>query len=216
MTISTLKEKLYERIATYWGGAEVVWGATNKVKPPAPLVVMRLGTVNRAKQPITQMINGIVFSAYPTETTLQIDLFTKGKTVAAEGGQYTENTAESDLMNFVNYLDSVATIEWSNENDVSVSLLNGVQDLSEIVNDSQWQYRAMCEFSVAFTQWAAEYNGVLGEESIVFDDDGIPNDVIRENWQQTASGGGTQALAEGSTSSFENVDPEIKEESENG
>lgn len=60
----------------------MAWGKTNKVKPPAPLVTLQLGTVIRATQPITQMINGIVFSAYPSEIPLQIDLFTKGNTVS--------------------------------------------------------------------------------------------------------------------------------------
>jgi hypothetical protein len=156
-----------------------------------------------------QMVNGIVFSSYPSETTLQVDLFTKGKFSEA---QYAENTATSDLLDFVNFIDAPSTIEWSNRNDVSLRLLNGVQDLSEIINDSQWQYRAMCELAVSFTQWSAEYNGVLGEASIVFDENGIPIDVIRENWRQTASGGGTHELAGETTGFFEEVPIARKEE----
>jgi hypothetical protein len=209
MTINDLKEKLYERVSAYWAGATAVWGATNKVKPNAPLVMLRLGAVTRATQPITQMINGIVFSAYPSETTLQVDLFTKGRLSEA---QYAENTAASDLLDFVNFLDSPASVEWSDAHDIAVSLLNGVQELSEIINDSQWQYRAMCELAVSFTQWSAEYNGVLGEESIAFGDDGIPSGVISEAWRQTASGGGTPGLAGAITGYFEDAEITRKEE----
>lgn len=203
VTINQLKRVIFSHFAAYWGGAAVVWGATDKVKPLAPLVVLRLGTVTRATQPITQMISGIVFSAYPSEVPLQIDLFTKGNTVNAPEGQYTENTAESDLLDFVNYLDSTATIEWSNKNNIGLSLMSGVQDLSEIINDSRWQYRAMAEIRLTFTQWAAEYNGVLTEANIIFNDAGIPVGVNNANWQPTASGGGTEELARVKSGAFD-------------
>ena len=66
MTLNKVNERLYERIKGYWGGASVVWGATNKVKPNAPLVALRMGTVTRPKQPIAQFANGNYVSCYPT------------------------------------------------------------------------------------------------------------------------------------------------------
>lgn len=203
MTINQLKQAIFLHISAYWGGATVVWGATDKVKPLAPLVVLRLGTVTRATQPITQMINGVVFSAYPSEVPLQIDLFTKGGTVDTPEGAYAENTATSDLLAFINYLDSTATIEWSNKNDVGLSLINGVQNLSEVINGSEWQYRAMAETLLTFTQWAAECNGVLTEENIIFDDKGVPIGVNNADWQPTASGGGTEELARVKSGAFD-------------
>ena len=215
MTLNQLKSVLLERTTEYWGGATVAWGATKKVKPLAPLVILRLGTVTRAAQPVTQMINGIVFSAYPSEVPLQIDLFTKGNTVEVAEGQYNENTAVNDLLDFVNFLDSTASIEWSNKNDIGVSIMSGVQDLSEVINDSQWQYRSMVELRLTFTQWAAEYNGVLSETSIIFNKAGLPVG-INPNWQQTASGGGTQDLADAVTGFFDEIQPKIEEEIING
>lgn len=203
LTLNQLKQAVFSHFSAYWGEAAVVWGATNKVKPLAPLVMLQLGTVTRATQPITQMVNGIVFSAYPSEVPLQIDLFTKGNTVSTPEGSYSENTAESDLLDFVNYLDSTATIEWSNQNNVSVSLLGGVQDLSEVINDSRWQYRAMAEIRLTFTQWAAEYNGVLSESNIIFNKNGVPVGVDNTNWRPTASGGGTEELARVKSGAFE-------------
>lgn len=211
MTLNQLKAVLYERFTAYWSGATVVWGATDKVKPPAPLVVLRLGTVTRATQPITQMIKGIVFSAYPSELPLQVDLFTQGEAVEVDGEEYYENTAASDLLDFVNFIDSPATIEWSDRHDVGIALLGGVQDLSEVINDSQWQYRAMVELRLAFTQWAAEYNGVISEAGILFED-GVPVGIDSADWKQTASGGGTQELAGASTGAFEEIRPDIEKE----
>ena len=211
MTVSKLKAALYERVTTYWDGATVAWGATKKVKPHAPLVILRLGTVTRAVQPITQMINGIVFSAYPSEVPLQIDLFTRGRAVEVTEGEYHENTAVNDMLDFVSFLDSVSSVEWSGRNDIALSLTGGVQDLTEVINDSQWQYRATAEIRVAFTQWTAEYHGILNESSIIFSDGGLPVGVMRGNWRQTASGGGTQSLAEESTGFFDEVEIEYEE-----
>ncbi len=203
LTLNQLKQAVFSHFAAYWGSAAVVWGASDKVKPLAPLIVLRLGTVTRATQPITQMVNGIVFSAYPSEVPLQIDLFTKGNTVSTPEGAYAENTAVNDLLAFVNYLDSTATIEWSNQNNVGVSLMGGVQDLSEVINDTRWQYRAMAEIRLTFTQWAAEYNGVLNEANIIFSKNGVPIGVNTANWQPTASGGGTEELARVQSGAFE-------------
>ena len=71
MTVDELKARVYGRAAEYWGSATVVWGSANKVRPGAPLVMLRLGTVTRTAQPVNQLINGIVFSAYPSEAALK-------------------------------------------------------------------------------------------------------------------------------------------------
>lgn len=215
MTVNQLKVVLYEHFTAYWGGATVVWGATEKVKPSAPLVVLRTGVVTRATHPITQVINGILFSAYPSELSLQVDLFTQGNPVETDGGEYYENTAASDLLDFVNFMDSPSTVEWSSRYDVSIALLGGVQDLSEAINDSQWQYRAMAEFRLAFTQWAAEYNGVINETGIIFED-GMPVAIDSAKWKQTASGGGTDELAKATTGFFDEIPSRIKEEFTSG
>jgi hypothetical protein len=210
------------------GQCTVVWGAANKVKPNAPFVVIRMGTVTRPKQPIAQFVNGNYVACYPTETTVQVDLFTQGK---LQGNHYV-NTAVSDLLRFVNYLDSPATVDWCERNDISIQLLSGVQDLSEIVNDTAWSYRAMCEFRVNFTEWVAEYEAVLGNEDIkvdengnitqdgavVFDDtQGNPIDIVHTTddptqYEQTPSGGGTHELADARTGYFTEVEtPKYKE-----
>lgn len=211
MTLNQLKAVLYERVTAYWSGATVVWGATDKVKPPAPLVVLRSGAVTRAIQPVTQMVGGIVFSAYPSELPVQVDLFTQGQAVEVDDKEYYENTATSDLLDFVNFLDSPATVEWSARHDVGIALLGGAQDLSEVINDSQWQYRAMVELRLTFTQWAAEYNGIINDAGIVFED-GAPVGIGNSNWKQTASGGGAQGLADAATGAFEEVNLGIEKE----
>ncbi|MDR2359674.1 MAG: hypothetical protein LBD85_00105 [Oscillospiraceae bacterium] len=229
MTLNNVKSRLYERVSEYWDGAVVKWGAAPGVKPKSPLVVLRMGTVTRVARPIEQSADGSYIAVYPSETTLQIDLFTRGKRVTASGGAgYYENTAVSDLLRFVNYLDSPATINWLAKNDLSMHLLGGVHDLSEIINDTQWSYRAMCELRIGFTEWAAEYEATLGDDrvevneegdiikdgAVEFDAEGNPDGVDHTAWEQTASGGGTKELAGKNTGFF--TEAEIREVNING
>jgi hypothetical protein len=203
MTPDNVKSRLYSRISAYWSSATVKWGAAPGVKPLSPLVVLRMGAVTRPARPIAQLAaDGSYVAAYPSETTLQVDLFTRGKLVTSSSGDYYENTAVSDLLRFVNYLDSPATVDWLTKNDISLYLLGSVQDLSEVVNDTQWSYRAMCELGIGFTEWAAEYESILGDENIKFDEDGNPMGICGGNWAQTASGGGTKELAAETTGFF--------------
>ena len=154
-------------------------------------------------------------------------MFTRGR---LQGNHYV-NTAVSDLLRFVNYLDSPASVDWQEQNDLAIQLLNGVQDLSEVVNDTGWGYRAMCEFRIGFTEWTAEYEAVLGNEetevdengnlaqdgAVVFDTtpgsrtEGSPIDAVHttddpDQYEQTASGGGTRELADMPTGYFTEVE----------
>jgi hypothetical protein len=165
----------------------------------------------RPVQPISIFRDGDYFAAYPSSTTLQIDLFTKGK---QWDGDYFENSAESDLLGLLNFLDSPASVNWCQLNDIAMQTQNAVRDLSEVINDTQWQYRAMCELSIGFTEWVGEYEAVLGGESIVFDADGNPIGIDGSKWEQTASGGGTRELDDEITGFF--TEAETIEVNQNG
>lgn len=214
MKVNQLKSVLYEWIKSYWSEATVIWGSVSKVEPHSPFIVLNLETVNRSFHPVTLIRDGIAYYGYPSEVTLQIDLFTRGKENEVEGGTYYENTALSDMLDFFNYLNSVATIEWSSKYNISIEPVNGVQDLTQVVNDSQWQYRSMLEINVAFMQWTADYYGVLNEDSIIFDKDGMPIGVDTSKWKQTDSGGGSEKLAVTKTGYFDDVTLEIIQKQE--
>jgi hypothetical protein len=166
-----------------------------------------MGAVNRPVTPIETFTEiGNYVAAYPSDTTIQIDLFTKGKFVEIdENNNYYENTAVADMLNLLNYLDSPATVNWCALNDISLFRQGAVSDVSEIVNDTQWQYRAFAELHVGFTDWTAEYQGVLSDNAIVFDENDEPVSVDNTVWEETDAGGGTEKLAKEETGYFEQV-----------
>jgi hypothetical protein len=83
MTQSELKQRLYNLVRDYFGNASITWGKVKAVSPNVPQVVLNMGGITRHYMPITRQNNGVNVNGYPSKTTLQVDLYTKG---AATGG----------------------------------------------------------------------------------------------------------------------------------
>jgi len=241
-----LKNALLVLVSTFFVGATVSWGKVKAVSSKVPQIVLSMGGINRHYQPITQSVNGVPINVYASKTTLQVDLYTKGRQRAQESGVTAafENTAVKDMAGFLNFLDSEYADNWCGVNDVSI-LVNQVQDLTELINDTSWDYRAMVELEVGFTETAAGFsmqnfeggvplhsNGIpkYDEEGFLLDEDGnrepgvepLPQDEdgnpIYPSIEPSPSGGGSQDLADQSTGWFEKVatPKNIKEESNDG
>jgi len=231
MTQRELKQKLYELVSSYFGGAVVLWGKAGAVNPCSPLVVLNMGDIIRPYQPITRIVKGVPVNSYPSQTTVQIDLYTKGGELTDADGVTAakENTAVDDLTDFVNFLNSVDVDHWSEIHDVSI-MANHVSDLTELINDAAREYRAMVELEVGFTQHAVGYGGIMHEAGMPFyengrpkyDQDGNPLDASGKvipgqpgppPFEHTPSGGRTQELTDQFTGWFNEVETEfIKEE----
>ena len=211
MTLRELKQKLYELTSGYFKNAIVAWDkVSGAVNPKAPAVVLSTISVQRPYQPIKQTVDGIIVHCYPSKTTLQVDLYTKGALLESGGGNVTaayENTAVEDLTDFVNYINSVAVDHWSDIHDVSI-LANEVQDLTELVNDTTWDYRAMVELEIGFTQTAVGHGGIMWEGGITYGEDGKPLSEQPE-FTPTPSGGRSQEIADQSTGWFNQVKTEF-------
>jgi len=213
LTQSELKEKLYKLVSVYFSaanGATVVWGMTKTVSPNAPKITLTALDIVRPYQPITHNKNGIQVSYYPSTTKIQVDLFTKGALPPKEEGikASAENTALNDMIDFVNFINSQYVIQWSDINDISV-FAKEVYDLTDIINDTTWDFRAMVELDIGFTQAAIGHSGINYENRILFDENGDP---LPGAFEITSSGGRTQELADEFTGWFEQVEgPELKE-----
>ena len=196
MTQNELKQKLYDLVSEYFGSATVMWGKVRVVNPAVPQIVLTMGAVIRHYAPITRWANGVLVNGYPSNTKLQVDLYTKGAPIQTSPGVTAayENTAVNDLTDFVNYLDSANIDEWSERHDVSI-LCRQVMDLTELINGTTWDYRAMVELEIGFTQTAVGHTGTMYEEGMLFygngrpkyDDDGY---ALNENGEQTLDGDG--------------------------
>lgn len=198
MTVNELKKWLHALVSMYFAGANVVWSQTKMVKPLPALVTLRIGSVNRPLQPIVKVINGVSCGYYPSTATFEVNLYTKGAAVEVDDGMVIprENTAINDLLDFVNFINSAAVTDLCSLADINIMQYGDVRDVSAVINSTQWDYRAMVEFTVDFTQVAVGAMGISPESGA---------------WKQTASGGGTKDLADTETGYFENV--EIEEES---
>lgn len=215
MTQRELKQNLYELVCTYFGGAKVVWGRGKKVRGGEPMVVLYMGSVERPYQPITKNNCGVPVNCYPSKTTLQIDLYTKGDSLSNDDTVTAphENTAVDDLTDFVNFINSAYVDNWSGIHDISI-LGNQIHDLTELINDTSWDYRAMVELEIGFTQNAVGYTGTMYENGKAYCEDGSP--VLKQpTFKQTPSGGRTRELAGQYAGWFEQVEnPKYEKEEE--
>ena len=183
MTVSEVRNELLRITQTYFSGATVRIGKQSFTpKPKGPLVTMTTGPVQRPLNPPTILMDGKPVSFYPATMPVQIDLYTNGKqTVLAKGTTpIIENTAEDDMLAFMSYLNSAYVIDRCREKDIAIIVPGTAQDLTGLINDTNYQFRAMAEITVYFTMVAAGHTGTL--------------DIDGHVSQATPSGGGGPAL----------------------
>lgn len=223
MILNELKEHLYDIVAGYFVGATVVWVREKVVKPAPNFVTLSMGNVSRPVRPVTEFIDGVSCGCYPSKVRFEVNLYTKGDGFSVPDKRIlaAQNTAVNDMLDFVNYINSDFVTNICHELDIDISMNGTVNDVSDYINDVRWQYRAMVEFDIGFTQTAVGAAGILLESSIKTGplQPGKPDDIkkpqsvhIVPEWRQTSSGGGSSELAAETEGYFELV--KIEEEME--
>lgn len=152
-----------------------------------------------------------------------------------------ENTAMDDILDFADFLGSQYVVEWCHRNDLSVLIDGEAQDMTGLVNDNNYDFRSRLNVMIYFTQHTVGSTAVLEEGSILYptgdnDEAGNPtyspkepvstesttgtypglekeNAIIKPDFKQNPSGGGSEELAELEVGYFTEV--EIKEETGN-
>lgn len=190
MSLSLIREQIFDLVFEFFQGATVAWAEQANTRPGAPYITLKTGAVNKNLFPVLDDVSGIAY--YMCSTVLEINLYTRGREVRIEGAEgclvNNENTAVSDLMDFILFLESEAIIDRLAEYNLDIQLMPPVRDLTELMNESRYRYRAMAEFTVNFVLEASGRFGVSAMEK-------IPND----------SGGGNKALVDSTTETIENV-----------
>lgn len=223
MILNELKEHLYDIVAGYFVGATVVWVREKVVKPAPNFVTLSIGNVSRPVRPVTEFIDGVPCGCYPSKARFEVNLYTKGDGFSMPGKRIVaaQNTAVNDMLDFVNYINSAFVTNICHELDIDISMNGTVNDVSDYINDVRWQYRAMVEFDIGFTQTAVGAAGILSESSIKTEtvQPGRPGDMqkpqdvhVVPEWQQTSSGGGSNELAAKDDGYFELVRTEEEKE----
>lgn len=158
MNLEDVKSAIYSITAEFFQGATVIWAEQMNTRPEPPYVMLKTGNVNKTTFPVVDE-NGNRY--YPCSTLLEINLYTKGKSVTVGKnvtGNYA-NTATSDLNDYFNFIDSEIGIDKLTAFGLSISLEPPVRDLTALQNDSKYRYRAMAEATVSF---ALEADGPYG------------------------------------------------------
>ena len=240
MDIKGVREAMLELTKFYFQNATVIHGRQSHVaKQGKPLVTLYTGVVTRPLNPPTKIIDGRPVSYYPSSVPVQIDLFTLGqkKELAHGFTPVMENTAADDMLSFVDFLNSEFAIRYCHQKDIAIVVPNTVQDLTGLINDTSYEYRAMIEVMVYFTSIAVGYSGTLSEGSIettttsknAFDNAGdvagstsieirVEEHTLTPEAVVTPSGGGNEEVLADEESYFTNVEINeklVKEENNN-
>ena len=187
MNVTEARATVKKLTEMYFANAKVVYAKQSFMsKPEKPLVMLSFGSVNRPLNPPSIIFDGYPVSFYPSTMQVQIDLFTLGNKKELKKDVYVmENTAENDMLLFFNFLNSPYAVRYCNEHDIAIVLNNSVQDLTGIINDTEYEFRAMLEFEVRFTQLAVGDTGTLSPDNIKKDNEG--NTIITPDKSDTGS-----------------------------
>lgn len=187
MNLKEIKKTLTYITSMFFAGASVIWAEQINTKPVPPYVVLKFGSVQRTAFPA---VNEDLDRYYPCSTTVEINLYTKGKPIDIEENVTGNNinTAVSDMLDFFNFIESDNITNLLAAKGIDISLIPPVRDLTSLQNDSRYRYRAMAEATILFTM---EANGPYGTGSMSY----VPN----------SSQGGTETMAEAAYDVIENV-----------
>mgnify|MGYP001039048119 CR=1 FL=1 len=205
MRVSEAKKLFKELTQEYFAGAWVTFSRQSRVaKPEIPLVSITPGNVNRPLSPTYGNAGGEVLGYYLSRIQMTVDLFTRGKPVTDDETGKTvayENTAVDDMLAFADFLNSPHTVDWSNIHDVTLLIEGDVQDLTGLVNDTNYEFRSRLVVSFYFTQRAVGQAAVATEESIQLAPVEPPTgpDPGTEGPGGDTPGSGTPGSGEGST-----------------
>lgn len=215
MDVSEARQVLYDLTKFYFQSAEVVYAKQSfRVKPQKPLATLSFGSINRPLNPPVKVVDGRPVSFYPTTMMCQIDLFTVGKQKTLQNGMtpVMENTAANDMLAFANFLGSEYAVQYCHDHDIAIVLMGTVQDLTDLINDTNYEFRAMLELELRFTSYAIGYTGTLSIDSIRHDTGESGGDIQGDDVSElvpeikpTPSGGGNEAALDAENDYFTNV-----------
>lgn len=172
MTVAEARQCLYEIVREYYGNDHVFWAGAKLTQRPTPYVTIQFTSYTRQMFPPHTMSDDEFWTAHRLiSASVDINLYTKGQNVSE--GHYDAayaNTALDDLENFASYLDSDYVTEKtqsftdSNGNadpygGMAILVDPNIKDMSALLRDSQYQYRAMCTLTVQFTDAASGQYG---------------------------------------------------------
>lgn len=172
MKASEAKELFRQLAEEFFNGSAVVifTNQSRVAKPQIPLIVLAPGNVSRPQAANTETNDdGVIVGYYLSTMPIIIDLFTNGREIRDDNDEVVayENTAMDEALAFADYLNSPRCVAWCNTHDLSILIDAPAQDLTGIVNDTNYEYRSRLEVLLSFTQETDHGIGDMGFTSNV-------------------------------------------------
>lgn len=184
-----VKAFLWEIVAEFFQ-VPVIWQEQIVTQPKAPFVTIKLGDPTKNIFGSMRTDGSVEFRS--NQATMEINLYTNGRKIQKEGAKLTNyiNTAISDMEDFCDYIDSDHVSNVTGAKGVAIVSKDGsIRDLSELEKDTQYQFRAMCEFDVTYVRESDGKYGLLL----------MPEDT-------NPSGGGSEEMRTAPTYEIKNID----------
>ena len=149
------KELFRQLTEDFFEGYTVIFANQSRIaKPAIPLVTIRPGNVRRPQAANNEVNDdGNVIGYYLSTIPMTIDLFSNGTAIEDDDGNVVayENTAIDEMTSYADYMNSPKGVSWCHKNDVSILITGEAQDLTGVVNDNNYEYRARLEVLFSFT-----------------------------------------------------------------
>ena len=157
MNFSEAKELFRQLTKEYFGNNHSVIFANQgrTPKPQQPLVLLNPGKTKRPNYAPVSFNNDEFTHFYLTSCEVSVDLFSHGKDVYLDGLHVgTEDNTVEELYSFKDFLESDYTIEWCSKNDMAIEFHDDVIPLSNVVNDTTYEFRSRLNVTIYFTHLA--------------------------------------------------------------
>lgn len=165
MKAEEAKELFRSRTKEFFQDYEVVFANQSRTaKPTIPLVTLRFGNVKRPYFSTRTLNEGIIEGHYLSRISVTVDLFTNGSPVKDDEDETVAyaNTAIDEMLTYCDFINSPQTVDWCTENNISIGVEGDAQDMTGIVNDNNYEYRAKQEMFLYYmhdtgTSFSNEY-----------------------------------------------------------
>lgn len=151
MKIAEAKEEFRKLVADYFGGSHVFFADSKMSKLPEPYLTIQVTGVQRQVHESKLVRDNGYSDAYrEIIASIDLNLYTKGRSIAESQMVYA-NTSLDDLVGFMDYLESEIGMGKQSTAGIAVAVDSQPKDLSALIREAQFQYRAMASFTVRFT-----------------------------------------------------------------
>lgn len=159
---ATEVKELFRQIAqNFFSDSVVIFSKQSRIsKPELRLITLTSGNLTRPNAPNYRVIEGYEAGHYLNKLPITIDLFTHGRALTVGSATVYENTALEELIDFATYLNSREIIYLSHKNDVTILIdPSEITDLTDIVNDNNYEYRSRVVVNIYFTDVTYGFSG---------------------------------------------------------